>query len=291
MKRILILMHETEWPTRAHYLIDDLRDVWQNRGLQVSYVYGVRDRPEADLLIAHVDLTRTPPEYVEYIRSFPAAVNRDVVDISKRRFSTHLLRRDDDFGGPVIVKTDNNSRGGSEDLLFRRRHPFLWKLGRKAVEIAEQAPGQRFAWRRVMLSDYPVYSSLAQVPAGVFRNRALVVEQFLPEREGGLYFVRQYICLGDRSQSMRLAGTKPFVKRPSAKLFDEGLEVPEPVLDLRRQLGLDYGKIDYTVHAGQVAILDVNRTPALAGEPQDTARTVANLADGIWSLLPNGGNT
>jgi hypothetical protein len=156
--------------------------------------------------------------------------------------------------------------------------------------IVEHAPGQRFAWRGE-LCEYPVYSSLAEVPAGVFRNRALVVEQFLPEREGDRYFVRQYICLGSHARSARLADSKPFVKRPSAKLVDEGLAVPELVLDLRRRLGLDYGKIDYTIHAGQVVILDVNLTPGLQSAPEAAARTVASLADGIWSLLPNKGNT
>ncbi len=40
----------------------------------------------------------------------------------------------------------------------------------------------------------------------------------------------------------------------------------------------------------QVVILDVNRTPVLAGTPEETARTAGTLADGIWSLLPNKGN-
>jgi hypothetical protein len=53
---------------------------------------------------------------------------------------------------------------------------------------------------------------------------------------------------------------------------------------------LDYGKIDYTIHAGEVVILDVNRTPSLARTPEE-ALIVGKLADGIWSLLPNKGNT
>jgi hypothetical protein len=290
LKRILILLHESERFEHPHYLIDDLRDAWQKRGLHVSYAYGVRERHEADLLIPHIDLTHTPPEYAEYIRSFPAAVNRDVVDISKRRISTHLLRRGEDFHGPVIVKTDNNSGGVPEDELSRWRHPFLARLRRKAAAHMEHAPGQRFAWKSV-LREYPIYSSLAEVPAGVFRNRALVVERFLPEREGDRYFVRNYFCLGSHTRSTRIADSTPFVKRPWAKLVDEGLAVPEPVLNLRRQLGLDYGKIDYAMHEGEVVILDVNRTPNLSKVPEEAARTASKLADGIWSLLPNGGNT
>ena len=62
--------------------------------------------------------------------------------------------------------------------------------------------------------------------------------------------------------------------------------MPGEVLDVRRRLGLDYGKIDYVIHEGQVVILDVNRTPAQPDAPATTAQVVSDLADGIWSLLP-----
>jgi hypothetical protein len=286
LKRILILLHECERLRRRHSLIDALGEAWQKQGLQVSYVYGIGDRPEADLLVPHVDLTHTPPEYVDYIRAFPTAANRDVVDISKRRISTQLLRGDEGYRGPVMVKTDANAGGQPEYRLFRSRHPFFARAWRRVVPVVERALGQRLAWQRA-LHGYPVYSSLAQVPPGVFRNRALVVERFLPEREGDRYFLRHYLCLGDCTRSIRVAGPGPFLKRPSCTPVDEGLPVPDPVLSLRRELGLDYGKIDYTIHEGQVAILDVSRTPAGPGTPEATARTVGDLADGIWSLLPN----
>jgi hypothetical protein len=48
--------------------------------------------PEADLLIPQIDLTHTPSNYVEYIRSYGNVANRDLDDISKRKISTHLLR-------------------------------------------------------------------------------------------------------------------------------------------------------------------------------------------------------
>ncbi len=83
-----------------------------------------------------------------------------------------------------------------------------------------------------------------------------------------------------------MAGGGPFLKRAACEPVDEGLPVPDEVLALRRELGLDYGKIDYVIHDGQVVILDVNRTPAQPGTPEATARAVGDLADGIWSLLP-----
>ena len=225
MKRILILLHEALQPRRPHYLIDALAARWREQGLLVSFVYGIRERPEADLLIPHVDLTRTPPEYVAYIRSFPVAVNRDVGDISKRRISAHLLRGDEDYVGPVIVKTDCNSGGGHEYRLSVRRHPVLARAWRRAAPVAEFALGRRLAWR-CGLRDYPVYASLAHVPKGAFRNPALVVERFLPEREGDRYFMRHYLCLGDHTRSVRVAGRTPCLKRADCVPAGEGLEVP-----------------------------------------------------------------
>jgi len=291
LKRIAILLHERQRGKRTRYVIDSLCEVWQRRGFEVSYLYGIKTRPVADLLIPHVDLTHTPPEYVEYIRSFPNVINRDVTDISKRRISTHLLRAGEDYRGPVIVKTDNNSGGRPEYWLWRRRHPVFARLWRRVVPVAEGVFGRRFAWRR-LLDKYPIYNSLSEVPPGVFRNPALVVERFLPEREGDRYFMRHYLFLGDRARNVRVADSTPFMRRSWAVPVDEGLPVPEQVLAFRRRLGMDYGKIDYTIHNGEVVIVDVNRTPggrAVPGHMPPCAMSCAilDLADGIRSLLLN----
>jgi len=286
LKRVLILFHESQRRKRPHYLIDALSEVWRKQGIHVAVAFGVRERLEADLLIPQVDLTHTPDEYIAYIRSFPAAVNRDVTDISKRKISAFLLHGGEDYDGPVIVKTDNNCGGIPEHRLARRRHPLLAQARRKAVPVAECLLRRPFAWRSVSRR-YPIYNSLADVPACVFRNRALVVERFLPETDGTRYFMRHYLFLGDHTRSVRVAGPTPTLKRAECTLIDEGLPVPEEVLSMRRTLGLDYGKIDYTVQAGRVAVLDVNRTPSGPGTPEATARTTGDLADGIWSLLPD----
>ena len=142
------------------------------------------------------------------------------------------------------------------------------------------------AWRTVLL-EYPVYKSLAEVPRDVFKNPALVVERFLPEKEGDRYFMRLCFFLGDRELNARVAGPEPVIKRRNAVLVEEGIQVPEPVRRLRRELGLDYGKIDYAIHDGEVVIFDVNRTPLGAGTDTSGWRITAALADGIWSLLPD----
>lgn len=283
MKRILIVFHEYQRPRRG-LLIQALGGAWQDMGLQVSCIYGIGERAGADLLIPQIDLTHTPPEYVEFIRSFPNVANRDVIDISKRRISTHLLSAGDDYPGPVIVKTDCNHGGIPEYGLSAFRRPVLARVLMRTVPMAERACGRRLAWRRV-LKQYPIYNTLADVPAGVFQNPALVVERFLPEKEGNRYFMRHYLCLGEHERNVRVAGPTPFLKRSECVLVDEGLPVPDQVRGLRRRLGLDYGKIDYTLHDGQVVILDVNRTPGTPGTDTVTARAVGDLAGGILSLL------
>jgi hypothetical protein len=283
--RIVILMHECQRRRRPPYLIDALAEAWECQGLSVTWVYGVHDHRGADLLIPHVDLTRTPPEYAEYVQSFSNAINRGAADLSKRMISQHLLGRDDDYRGPVIVKTDNNATGHPEYQVSRSQHPWLARLRRRATPLAEFILSRPLAWR-TLLQDYPVYERLAAVPSAAFTNPALVVERFLPEREGNRYFLRHYLFLGDHVRSVRVSGSQPILKRAACVPVEEGLAVPAAVLAMRRRLGLDYGKIDYTIHDGEVAVLDVNRTPMGPGTPAATARTVADLADGIWSLLP-----
>jgi hypothetical protein len=284
LKRVVILLHECQRRRRAQgYLIHALAEVWRKSGLEVSWQYGTRDRPEADLLIPQVDLTRLPDDYIAYIRSYPNVLNGKVVDISKRSFSEHLLEDGNDYQGPVIVKTNKNFGGWPERWLVLPRYPLLSWLYRGALRITWQA----FAGlaRQAVLGKYPVFNSLAEVPRGVFSNKALVVEKFLPEREGDWYFMRYYLFLGDHSRNVRVAGKKPFLKRSASVLRDENPPVPPQLISLRRGLGFDYGKFDYTIHNGQVALLDVNWTPGSPGTAEGAARTARDLAGGVWSWL------
>lgn len=283
MNCILILCHRYQ-RCAPKLLIHALSAAWSKMGLMVSFVYGTDDRPGADLLIPQIDLTHTPKEYIDYCRAFPNVINRDVTDISKRRISSNLLCGDEDYQGPVIVKTDNNASGFPEDSMSKIENPLFWRVARKVLPLAEHLFGRQMAWRRT-LNPYLTYNNLSEVPAGVFQNRGMVVERFLPEREGKRYFMRHYICLGDRVRSVRVAGFTPFLKRSACEPVDEGLTPPDEVVALRRRLGLDYGKIDYLMNEGRVVILDVNPTPGPPGTPAATARTVNDLAGGILSLL------
>jgi hypothetical protein len=283
MKRIVVLFHKYQ-RHRPRLLIHALSDRWRKRGLNVSYVYGTGARPEADLLIPQIDLTRTPQEYIDYCNAYANVINKDVIDISKRRISSHLIQEEDDYRGPVIVKTDCNAGGIPEFSLNRVQRRLYLRAVHNILPVAERAFGHGMAWRKTLVP-YRIYNSLAEVPGSIFKNRALVVERFLPEKVGEKYFMRHYLCMGDRVRSIRVSGNAPLLKRAHCLAVHDGLPVPDEIISMRRQLGLDYGKIDYTVHEGQVVIIDVNRTPGPPGTPAATERTVSDLADGIWSHL------
>src|SRR5690348_16773447 len=107
--KILILLHQKDTAFESNdYLIKFLMREWRKMGCAVEVMRGVRQQVRADLVIPHVDLTITPQEYLDFLRAYPNVINRHVVDISKSRISTHLVERNDNYTGPVIVKTERN---------------------------------------------------------------------------------------------------------------------------------------------------------------------------------------
>jgi hypothetical protein len=79
---------------------------------------------------------------------------------------------------------------------------------------------------------------------------------------------------------------------PLAETYADGtfewLENSPKVLALSRKVGLDYGVIDYTVHDGELVVLDVNKTIGI-GRLQDPSersnyeQLLEHLAPGIYS--------
>jgi len=182
----------------------------------------------------------------------------------------------------VIVKTNNNARGIPERWHRDLAHPAVRYLCRAARRLGDP-PGQDLS-RTKTLRGYLVYPALADVPREVFRNPALVVERFLPEKEGDRFFLRHYAFLGDHPRHNRIAGDDPILKAGNMILVDSWLPVPDELQALRQQLGLDYGKIDYTMHDGKLEVLDINTTPSSPGG-EATEQALREMAGGIQSLL------
>lgn len=281
MAKIAVLFHKgTRNP--AVYKVHYLAEFWREDGHDVVYLYGTRRFVPADILLVHVDLSVVPSEYLRFAQRYPVVLNGQLADIRKSHLSMSLLGPNDPWTGPVIVKTDLNFGGDPE----RRLAPtvaerIFWKL----AEYAERCgPIPASLARR---SGYPVFRGIAEVPTRWFSRRDVVVEKFLPEMEEGLYHVRICQVLGDRCICSRLASRDPMVRghnRISAVEIER-----HPVVDRwRRELGLDYGKIDYVMSGAEPVLLDVNKTIGTfirQGAPEPERRRRRYLAEGIRSFL------
>jgi hypothetical protein len=257
-KTVLVLQHEREISYKYEAMaLGKLAACWKRDGINVVSHCGVAGAPAADVALVHVDLSVVPEEYLALARSYPASINARVADIRKRRFSELILAPGDDWDGPVIAKSDLNCGGKSELRLFSDGDvlcPF---------------------------SGYPILDRLGDVPAAWWNHPHVIVEKFIPEREGGNYILRQYLFLGREELWTRLTSPEPLVKGRIVTRYEE--VPPEPaVRAVREELGFDYGKFDFVIPDGRPIILDLNKTqgpgllrfPAYVGSNERRARGI-----------------
>jgi hypothetical protein len=285
MTRIAILVHEYDtWFDEPSTTMTLWRDVWAESGHSVVVVRGTRARVDADVVVNHVDLTVTPRAYRRFLQHFDVGINRDLVDISKRVVSTNLVRRDDDYTGPVIVKTNANAGGGRDLALAAQVH----LAGRVAWKRARMREGDLARAHHLPVSAYPVFPSTDAVPAGVWRNRHLVVERFLSERAGDDYISRMWWFCGSRGLNTLLRATAPVAKGPvvvERRALDD--PVPDIVHETRARLRADLGRIDYAIVDGEAVVYDVSRTPVMHPDAVAThGAELRALAHGVDDLLP-----
>ena len=273
--KVAVLTHALDPIDHVNYLMLKIVKNWQASGVEVVVLRGPERYEAADVLVLHVDLTVVPQEYLDFCARYPIVVNGRVRDISKRKISKNLLGPKDHYTGAVIVKANLNY-GGVPELKMQRpgRLSRMWNKYLPWSITGILSP-----------SAYPVFSSVAEVPKAVWRNRRLVVEKFCPEREGDHYCLRQWIFLGDRGVSQCIYSLNPIVKAANTDHREYGPPVPESLREMHSRLGFDYGKFDYVVVDGEVILLDVNRTPALGGPDGWTQNVADELAGGLPSFL------
>jgi hypothetical protein len=281
-RRIELLFHARDRKAaRRPYQLFAVAEAWRRAGHDVVVRRGVEGPVDADVVVNHVDLTVTPPEYVERLARFPVAINGRAVDLSKRRLSRHIVRFGDRWTGPVVVKTDRNYGGRREEEILSNRLARWWR------SVAEKVKRPTWRTRRSLpTDDYAVFPSPDAVPPEVYGNDALVVERFLPEREGDLYALRTLLVLGDRTICRRVLSPQPIVK--AARVVRREEVEPHPdALAAAARIGLDHGKLDYVVREEGVVVFDANRTPAFGPRiaPDARDRIAAHLAEGLESLV------
>lgn len=319
--RIAILLHESDRSfENTGYLVRALMSGWSAQGHQIVVSRSVEAALDADLVFPHLDLTITPEPVRAALSHHAHVVNRRLTDISKSAVSSNLVGRGDSWEGPVIVKTDRNFGGQPEHRLgLPAAHPanalttpLGWRgvarsVARAAASLLRRArvrsPTVATAdtgdirkavdWERVetlSVGGYPVFERLRDVPSGVFRNPNLVVERFLPERDGELYCLRYYYICGDREANVRITSPARVIKGPVSTSMV--LEPPPRALrELCLARGIDYGKLDYVIHEGEVVLLDINRTPASSAlvRWKLDSQVVAELTKGLPGLLAASG--
>ena len=101
MKTIVIL----KTPGDRRSLIDALGERWRGAGHAVSTHYGTRNLPDADIAVLHIDTTYQPEPYGEAIKKYPVTINGRALSIDKTAYSRITVSEQDEYEGPVIVKT------------------------------------------------------------------------------------------------------------------------------------------------------------------------------------------
>ncbi|MDD5557384.1 MAG: hypothetical protein PHN82_09060 [bacterium] len=278
--KLAVLIHEKDRFERSKYFLTLLVDAWRREGIEVTLLRGAGRFEPADAVFLHVDQTVVPREYLSLCRRYPIAINGRVADISKRRVSSRLVGFHDPYDGEVIVKTDRNFGGTQE----RRRQG-----SGPARRFRERLRGA-LPWSlsgHLTPDDYPIYPSRRDVPLAVWLNPSLVVERFIPEREGKYYALRQWVFLGDRETSGRVLSAERIVKSTNVAHREYDLPIPDAIRAERRRLGFDYGKFDYVLHDGEAVLLDANATHTF--NRQNPSRrlleSVGVLSKGLHALL------
>jgi hypothetical protein len=286
---VAILTHSSDAFWRQRYLVQAMLARWEAAGLKVAVVTERDPFVPADVALLHVDLSVVPEESRKLAGRYRTVLNGDVLDIRKRRFSRQLADRE--TPGQVIVKTDLNCGGLRE---FRRAlvtspvGTLAARIDRREVAakaLARLEAIRPWARRSVLpVGAYRVFRSARDVPEGVWRNPRLVVERFAAEREGTSYCCRHWLFFGTREVHRRTVSPDPVVKA-SARLEPLAEPVPQPLRDLRAELGFDYGKFDYGLVDGEVVVYDVNRTPGASADARRHTATVDELSQGLLELV------
>lgn len=279
MPHIAILVHEQD-DCPDSYVLGQLAGLWREQGLDVRVVRPSEGLVKSDVAFLHVDLTVIPSEYLSWARQYSRLVNGAVTNISKRLISENLVRKRDAYTGAVLVKTNANSGGLREAALISER----FSLGKRLLQTTDRLPWSCRPFLRSV--DYRIFERTSQVPLGVWVNPKLVVERFRPEQKDGHYCLRSWVFLGDKDRGAIFYSKSPVVKARNIIHHDRLLEVPDTLRHIRKNLGFEFGKFDYTINEGEVVLLDVNRTPALGRmSREDCLPMLEELSQGIRMYL------
>ncbi|HJQ18012.1 MAG TPA: hypothetical protein VJ859_13560 [Allosphingosinicella sp.] len=264
---ILVISHAEDGFMRGgHYLLEPVLRELRGRGHDIAFCRGTTIPDLAvDIAIMHVDLTAVPDSYVTFGQRFSNCLNLRATDISKRKVSGAIVGSDDDWPGPVIVKSNLNC-GAIRELRLQNL-------------TQERRGGTALPPRHFRRIGYEIFETIADVPAVAFHHPATVVEKFIPERIGDLFAIRFWTFVGDQERCVRVHSREPIIKASNQIGYDY-CEVPEDLRQRRHELGFDFGKFDFAMHDGKAVLFDANKTP---GRPPvaEGLKWPSDFADGV----------
>lgn len=291
--KILIIQHENDFRgEQGVYFIEVIARCWREAGYEVFFINGLQKNIAADLAIMHVNLSVVPAEYVRYAKQFPVTLNLNITDIRKRVISQNLVQPNDDYDGPVIVKTDKNCGGIPEAKIYNQALPkrrSVMRYVRKSVRKTRSL-GIKLNLLNINTSlfveteyreSFRVFDDKDSVPKYFWDDEDWIIEKFLPEIEDSRFVIRNAYFFGDKMICFKTFSSDPIVKEEK-EVRSQKIEMPDEIIHLRNKLGLDYGKIDYVMHNGEPVVLDIGKTIGGGDFGRDTALT---LAQGIHSYL------
>ncbi len=275
-RRLHVLTSPNEKLQRIH-LILVLTNLWREGGDTVTI--GPLPPDNTDACICHADYSVISDEFLARAKPDVPLINGKARNILKSNVSQMLLQRDTQWQGPVMVKTNANAHAGEEYAYHRLDIPRLLK-----ILAARIVPWQWLG--ELPLRQYPILESAADVPDWVWNDDRLVVDRFLPERDGELYVLRIWMFFGNKEYCMKVRSTLPLVKSRKVVSVELMEQVPDELRQVRTRLGLDFGKIDFVMHDGKALVFDVNKTPTVflnkQGKP---GQFVRSLAEGLDALI------
>lgn len=269
--KTLAVLHSRNTPFGApHHMVSVIAAHLAELGVDVIHMHGPADYVPADALFVHMDRSVLPKGIAEFAQRYPRHINGEALDIRKRSYADGLLERGDRHDGPVIVKSDLNYGGAPEFTNWS----LLERVRAKAVRLLTPQPKLRILSK----SDYRTFPSLADVPDAYF-GAGNVVQKLMLEKDGERNLLREYIFLGDLHYEN--------IERSASEIITEDEHIsclpftPHPrLLEMRRRLKLDYGKIDYVMVDGDPFIFDANKTLGL-GEKSGTSE----FGEGLNQML------
>lgn len=259
MRATVVVITGPGHPTllESGYLIRHVAAYWRERGVRFELTTDPGVAPRGDIAWQHLDVTSVGAAYRRLAARYPVVINGAAADIDKRGTATHLVTRDDGWDGPVIVKTDRNYGGRTEDWAYRwrpMRHPWFHAVRDR---LHARVTG------RVDPEAYPIHASKAAVPGWVWRDPRFVVQRFLAERKGELYGIRRWFFFGGCDFAYLAHGPGPIVMGDNHVEW-ERVEPPDALRAVRAALRLDFAKIDYGEVDGELVVYDVN--PAVSAD-------------------------